>query len=387
MKILMKLYRRRRTKAIILTVTILVLAGLYAVCSSKKSDAWEFSMSNLIKEKHVPKVIHRLHVEKYINAVAWNADGSRLAVLSNFGGTITVWETIKWTILKEIHRYGGAYSNNSLAFLPDGTLLTSAPIGDYSDDPRYANTPLTDPRYKSLEIFSLIRWNIETGKPINYIPDLGYPPKDHSPKVTDVFAVSKDGSLVAAVGVSGVFLYETRSWSLLRKLEIPHLSTRGDGASSVAFSPDGNELAVGTRSGKVHYFNLRNGSIRLSFTAYEEATLCEDIKFSPDGRFLATGRGLTNTDENGLVRIWRVGDGKMLTALTGGAGPVRTLSWNPNSDVLVAGDDKSLRLWQVGESAQKTQLIKKIFANVFSTAYSSQGILAASNSNEIIILQ
>jgi len=169
----------------VISVLVLVLVASLFYCLLPTSQVWAFSIANLFEEnnKNAPREIHRLHVKSYINAVAWNMDGSRLAALSDGGSTITLWETKTWTVLNEFHRYSGAYAGNSLAFLPDGTLLTAAPIGDYSGDPRYANTPLTDSRYKSQEIFSLIRWNPETGKIVGYIPDLGYPPTDLSVKI------------------------------------------------------------------------------------------------------------------------------------------------------------------------------------------------------------
>jgi hypothetical protein len=46
----------------------------------------------------------RLEVKGYLNAVAWNNDNSRLAALSDFGRTITVWETRNWSLIKEFDR-------------------------------------------------------------------------------------------------------------------------------------------------------------------------------------------------------------------------------------------------------------------------------------------
>lgn len=95
-----------------------------------------------------------------INAVAWSADGMRLASLSNFGGTVTVWDASNWAVVNRFERYGGAYSQNSLVFLPDNTLLTAASVG---------KSP--DPDYETLAVFSLIQWDPLTGRKLRYIPD------------------------------------------------------------------------------------------------------------------------------------------------------------------------------------------------------------------------
>jgi len=365
--------------------------------------------AELTKEQSTPHEIQRLHVKGYINAVAWNTDGSRLAALSNFGGTITLWETKNWAVLKEFDRYGGGYSFNSLAFLPDGSLLTAAPIGDYSKDPRYANTPLTDPKYDTLQMFSLIQWNPEAGKPVRYIPDLGYPPKDLSTKVTDTFAASGDGALIATVWADDVKLYETRNASVSQALSVPPAPTHSDYAMSVAFSPNGKELAVGTGFGKVHLFNPLDGSLIHSITAYPtEWYACSALAFSPGGKFIAIGKysgsdgklinGVwTKRDANDVaISIWDVSETHILISLVGStqkregkddALVIRTLSWSPNGEILAAGDDLSLRLWRVSAPRPTLLLEKKMSHGTFSTAFSPQGMLAATDNNEVVIYQ
>jgi len=351
------------------------------------------------------KEIKRLRVKSFINAVVWNKDGSRLAALSYYGGTITLWETKNWTVINEFQRYSGSYSQNSLAFLPDGNLLTSAPIGDYSKDPRYANTSLIDPRYKSLEIFSLIQWNPETGKPVRNIPDLGYPPKDLSIKVTYSFTVSLDGSLIAGIYLGKyIAVYESQGGSLVQKLSIPQLPSHGDFAMSIAFSPDGQELAVGTGFGIVHFFGVRDGVLRRSFLAYynnahpKNSYGCPAIAYSPDGRLLATGKSFIQNPIKGdtiTTDIWRVSDNTKVASLTGSffmfkgvenPAPVRTLTWSSQGGVLAIGDGGSLRVWQIDESSQK-QLFVSESNKIYSTSYSPQGVLAFTNNNEVIILQ
>ena len=101
-----------------------------------------------------------LPVEGYLNAVAWNRDGSRLAALSGFGNQLTVWDTVSWSVDSCFPRYGGAYSGNSLAFLADETLLLPAPIG---------RSP--DPPYRELYLSSFEQIHATTGKRVRYVED------------------------------------------------------------------------------------------------------------------------------------------------------------------------------------------------------------------------
>src|SRR5437868_126445 len=66
------------------------------------------------------KVVHRLFLNDYLQAIAWSADGAKLAALSKFGSLITIWDTQTWKKLREISQYGGTYAGDSLAWTSDG---------------------------------------------------------------------------------------------------------------------------------------------------------------------------------------------------------------------------------------------------------------------------
>ena len=348
--------------------------------SSVPRKAQGVSMSDRSADEPAYEENKRLRVDNYINAVAWNADGSRLAALSNFGGTVTIWDAQSWTIVKEFHRYGGAYSQNSLAFLPDGTLLTAAPIG---------NSP--DPKYATLAIFSLIQWDSETGQPIRYIPDQGSLPKDLSDQIgpANTFVISADGSKVAGISKGHALLFETQGWSVVRRFATPPTSQHPDYADAVAISPNGQRIAVGTGFGHVHIFDVDGRKRPLSFVAFPGGfgKTCGAIAFDSNGQFLATGRGLVSVGEadDGWTRIWRVDDGTLVARLTGGEGSVRTLTWNRSGDELAVGDDRMLRLWRTSDPPQQPRLLKKARDRSFSAAFSPSGVLAASDGSEVVI--
>ena len=343
----------------------------------------------LVKDENHFHQVQRLRVKGYINAVAWNTGGSQLAALSDFGRTITLWETKNWTVVKEFDRYGGGYSFNSLNFLPNGGLLTAAPIG-YSSE---------DARYKSLEIFSLIEWNPKTAKAEHYIPELGYPPTDLSTKAVNTFTVSNDGSMIAAIKID-VLIYDAHTRLLMRRVAIPPLSAHQDGASSIAFSPDGNVVAVGTLFGKIHFVNLSDGSILSSINAFsDEQHQCSALAFSSRGDYIACGKHKVFDVENPsdiALEVWRIKDGARIAALKGAtykfngkdeADVVRTVSWSPLENIVAVGDDESLRVWRINETGGELLLNKKISHGVFCTAFSSQGFFAATDNNEVVVYQ
>jgi len=328
----------------------------------------------------LPREVRRLRAEGYVNAVTWSFDGSRLAALSNFGGIVTIWDPNSWSVVKEFKRDGGAYSQNSFAFLPDGTLLITT-AGGRSPDPR-CPTPT---------ISSLTQWDSDTGQPVRHIPDLGCPPKSPSVPIgpTDTFALSADGSLIAGISGGGVILFETHGWSIVRRFATPATPKHPDFAASVAISPDARQIAVGTGFGHVHIFAVDGSAAPFSFVAFDGdfAPGCNAITFRPDGHFLATGRGLVSAgaSDDGWTRIWRVSDGAMVANLTGGAGSVRSAAWNPNGNMFVVADDRTLRLWQSSELPEAPRLITKVSNRSYSVQFSPSGILAASDGTEIAI--
>jgi len=157
----LKRYIRNIIRIVIVVFALIIVLLLAVIAFAKFSE--NHGTADL-SGGHVPKEIRRLHVNGYINAVAWNADGSRLATEGYFGSVITLFDTANWRLLKESEGLGGAYSFNSLAFLHDNTLLTATPTGDYSGTSYYDRMPSGYSRYNYFDIFSLIDWNPETGR-------------------------------------------------------------------------------------------------------------------------------------------------------------------------------------------------------------------------------
>ena len=358
--------------------------------------------SKLAEFNDEPQVLHeikRFDMTASVNAVAWNDDGTVLAALSNYGGTITTWSALSWQRITQFMRYAGGYSNNSFDFLSDGSLLTAAPGGDYSKDARYANTTLTDPKYSSLQIFSLIEWDWRTGQHKRYLPNLSYPPKDLSVKITDQFAVSAVTHRVAGIRpMRNIFIYDSLSGNLTQRIKIPMLNTSPHFASSLAFTPDGKTLVVGTSDGLAYFYAVDSGLLVRSIRIYSDSgnsLACDPISFSSDGKYMAVGRYRTGFNRFGpvIATVWNVNSGEQVasivdfeqhTKLMDTPPTVRAFAWKPHTNVLAIGDDSGLSLWAIDNNGAH-YIFNRNLPHTFDLRYSSKGSLAVVHENYISI--
>ena len=244
---------------------------------------------------------------------SWEDRSPYRVTLSPDGRIVAACETnnISWTIgsLSLWHREGGdPYLTLSeemiaslLAFSPDGALLVafeSDNYGMYNDlDLKVFNVESGDVEWETV-----LEQNLET------------------------MGISQDGSMLAA-GTSNaklVYVWEMSDGRLLLSLDAGSGQDEsssampdywgldsGEGISCVAFSPDGELLAVGTSDGQIQLWNVGSGELVQNFEyppAFPSQTSILDsyptgissLAFSSDGSLLAVG------DTEGIVTLWGI---------------------------------------------------------------------------------
>lgn len=292
---------------------------------------------NLTIENTVKKVSYK------VTSVAFSSNGQILASGSD-DKTIKIWHLAdkEPRILKETGGFSCTEAVNSLAFSPDGKILASG-----SDD-------------KTIRLL-----DISIAKEICTFTG-------HKEKVYSV-AFSPDGKTLA----SGSKDKTIKLWSIDTYKETSTLHGHCDEVLCVAFSPDGKILASGgaknDKTIKVWYL-AENKFLTLKSHSQELGGI-HSIAFHPDGKQIASG----STDKT--IKIWQLSSGQELRTLTGHSDDVFSVTFSPDGKQIASGSkDKTVKLWQV-DTGQEIRTFTEIEQPIYCLAFSPDGKTLAVGGN------
>ena len=293
----------------------------------------------------------------YVSKLAFSPDEKTLLTGSK-DGTIQAWDTAtgnhRFTVL------GHVEGIQDLMFTPNGDTLVSLnkpfnPPGIFQQQRWDINTGdqlSTDfagieaasmklaPDGKTLVVHAYgdrcVLWDINADPPHildQFVLD-GYPRSGLNVK----FAFSADGKMLAAGGEDNL----VHVWDLTDSKKVRHRFTvkgHKHNIRTLAFSPDGKMLASGGRGGTGCLWRVSDGASLFSSTAHK--SLIGAVTFSPDSKILAS--------DGKKLYLWDTATGTQLQAVPRElTAMISNLIFSPDGNILIVGNwDGILELWDV----------------------------------------
>ncbi|MBN3941948.1 ribosome assembly protein 4 [Nostoc sp. NMS9] len=157
-----------------------------------------------------------------------------------------------------------------------------------------------------------------------------------------------------------------------RAIEVSTLQGHSSAVNSIAYSPNGQQLASASDDKTIKIWDVSSGKLLKSLTDHKDEVW--NVAYSPNGQQLASA----SADKT--IKIWDVSSGKLLKTLTGHSDVVNSIAYSPNGQQLAsASADKTIKIWDVSSG----QLLKTLTGHsdvVNSIAYSPNGQQLASAS-------
>ena len=299
----------------------------HAIFQDDDIELWsvaELNKISVLKGHHLPVI-----------SISFSPDGNFLACSSGFS-EVEIWDL---AINKQIATLEGDQRDLLLcvSFSPDGSMLASGSVG------------------------AVKLWDFENRKEIALLK--------HEGGVRSI-TFSPDGSMLASVNSERII----KLWDLVAyKYIAGSRNITSSGKVFVSFSPDSSMLAYGDFGG-VKLWDVSTQEEVATLEGHKESVIY--TAFSPDGSILAS------VSSEGTIKMWNLQARKEIATHQGHNLSISVLSFNPAGNLLASGGyDGSVKLWDL-ETHKEVALLEGHEGGVISIAFSPDGSLLASGSRD-----
>eukprot|EP00798_Chlamydomonas_sp_ICE-L_P018000 gene18001-24409_t len=203
-------------------------------------------------------------------------------------------------------------------------------------------------------------------------------------KTTETAPISPSYILLSQVHISGAVPFCVS----VNNSRLAHQDSKGhtDWLYSLAYSPDGRQLASSSKDGTIWLWDLANGQIRAKLEGHNGTVL--SVTFNPNGRQLAS------SGDDRSVHLWDLASGMCTAVLRNHTSWVYRVAYSPDGmqlasagarDGMQAGEapgcDRTIKLWDVA-SESCTRTLEGHSDFVYGICYSPGGNVIASASKD-----
>ncbi|KAH9943034.1 WD40 repeat-like protein [Epithele typhae] len=241
-----------------------------------------------------------------VQTLQYSSDNTRL-LTTTIDSFPRIWDAARGTLLHALEGHTGIVM--CATFSPDGALVGSA-AADYTAR----------------------LWDAPTGATLHVL-------RAHTGVIWSL-AFAPDGARVA----TGSDDTTARVWDTSNGKELVIVGGHQGPVWAVAFAPvHGRQLLSASNDATVKICDSLDGHQVHAFDRHD--TLVNAVKFSPDGRVVASSAG------DNAVLAWATATGRALPSMNGHQDKVTGLAFAPGSDRLVSSsDDGSVRIWRLSEA-------------------------------------
>ncbi len=184
-------------------------------------------------------------------------------------------------------------------------------------------------------------------------------------KPLDSIAWSADGQTIAVGSWDGLIHILDADGKPLREIRLPE-----DGAYTaviaIALSPDGTRVAAGSKDRTAKIFSVEDGSLLATMTGHGG--------FVTEVAFGDAGKTLYSASTDGTLRSWHSESGKPIAVLRGHTKGVTAFDTTPDgTSIISASTDGTLRSWRTTQSFGGGLSFRTEVGGTFATTFSNDG--------------